>query len=170
MGFPGEAEMKSICIAAVFIALAPVPAFAAPHEGSAFIRDYDSDHDGKVTRAEFDAGRVARFTATDANGDGWVSESEYVSEYQVRLERELATSGQSDEKKAEERQRQMRQAHVRFGILDQDKDARMTQAEYDASGARAFAEQDDDKDGIVTAADAAATAARRLAARQTGAQ
>jgi len=82
------------------------------------------------------------------------------------LEQQLAASDLSEEKKTEERQRQIRQTHVRFGVLDKDKDAKMVQAEYDASGARAFAEQDDDKNGIVTAADVAATAARRLAARE----
>jgi hypothetical protein len=41
----------------------------------------------------------------------------------------------------------------------------MAQAEYDASGARAFAEQDADKDGIVTAADVQATNARMAAMR-----
>lgn len=141
-------------------------AVAAPHEGSAFIHDYDADHDGQVSRAEFDAGRVARFKATDANGDGWVSEDEYVQEYSARLEQQLAASDRSTEKKVEERQRQIRQTHVRFGVLDKDKDGKMAQAEYDLSGARAFAEQDNDKDGIVTAADAATTAARQLAARQ----
>lgn len=152
-------------LAATLIATAG-SAIAAPHEGSAFIRDYDSNHDGQVTRAEFDAVRAARFKATDANGDGWVSETEYVGEYSVRLEQQLAASDLTDEKKVEESQRQIRQAHVRFGVLDKDKDQKMIQAEYDASGARAFAEQDDDKDGIITQADAAATAARQLAARE----
>lgn len=142
------------------------PALAAPHEGSAFIHDYDADHDGQVARAEFDAGRAARYRATDANGDGWVSEAEYVREYSTRLEQQLAASDRTEDKKVEERQRQIRQTHVRFGVLDKDKDSRMSQAEYDASGARAFAEQDHDKDGIVTATDAAATAARQIAARQ----
>lgn len=152
-------------LTAALLALAG-PAFAAPHEGSAFIHDYDADHDGQVTRAEFDAGRVARFRATDANRDGWVSETEYVHEYSARLEQQLAASDRSDDKKGEERQRQIRQTHVRFGILDKNKDGQMSQAEYDASGARAFAEQDNDGDAIVTASDAAATAARQLAARQ----
>lgn len=152
-------------LAAVLLVIAGT-ATAAPHEGSAFIHDYDADHDGQVTRAEFDAGRVARFKATDANGDGWLSEEEYVREYHARLEQQLAASDRSEEKKSEERQRQMRQAHVRFDVLDKDKGGKMTQAEYDASGARAFAEQDNDKDGIVTATDAAATAARQLAARE----
>lgn len=141
-------------------------ALAAPHEGSAFIHDYDSDHDGQVTRHEFDAARVARFKATDANGDGWLSEEEYVGEYQARLEQQLAASDRNEEKKTEESQRQMRQAKVRFAVLDKDKDGKMTQAEFDASGARAFAEQDNDKDGIVTATDAAATAARQRDAQE----
>ena len=145
-------------------------ALAAPHEGSAFIHDYDADHDGQVSRAEFDTGRVARFKATDANGDGWVSENEYVQEYSARLEQQLAASDRNEEKKTEERQRQIRQTHARFGVLDKDKDGKMSQAEYDLSGARAFAEQDNDKDGIVTATDAAATAARQLAAREKAAQ
>jgi Ca2+-binding EF-hand superfamily protein len=151
-------------LAAALIAVG-APAIAAPHGGEAFIHDYDANQDGQVTHAEFDAGRVARFKATDANGDGWVSEDEYVAEYSSRLEQQLATSSLTDEKKVEERQRQIRQAHVRFGVLDKDKDAKMTHAEYDASGTRAFAEQDNDKDGTVTQTDAAATAAR-LAARE----
>lgn len=140
-------------------------AIAAPHGGSAFIHDYDTDHDGQVTRAEFDAARVQRFQATDANKDGWVSEDEYVSEYSARLEQQLAASNETEEKKTEERQRQIRQTHVRFNVLDGNKDKQMTQAEFDVSGARAFAEQDDDKNGVVTQADVAATAARREAQR-----
>jgi hypothetical protein len=158
--------MKYPLILTAAAVLATCPAFAAPHEGSTFIHDYDTDHDGRVTRQEFDAVRAARFKATDANGDGWLSEEEYVAEYQARLEAQLAASDKSEEKKAEERQRQIRQAHVRFGVLDANKDGKIQQAEYDASGARAFAEQDDDKDGVVTAADAAATAARHAAARE----
>ena len=154
-----------LSLTAALLAL-PVTTIAAPHEGSAFIHDYDADHDDQVTRAEFDGGRTARFKATDANGDGWLSEEEYVDEYHARLEQQLAASDQTEEKKTEERQRQMRQAKVRFGVLDKDKDAKMTRAEYDASGARAFAEQDDDKDNIVTAADAAATRAKQVAAQQ----
>jgi len=150
--------------ATLFTTLAP--ALAAPHEGSAFIHNYDTDHDGQVTRAEFDAVRVTRFKTTDANHDGWVSEDEYVGEYSARLEQQLATSNLTEDKKTEERQRQIRQTHVRFGVLDKDKDKKMVQAEYDASGARAFAEQDDDKDGTVTQSDATATAARQKAARE----
>ncbi|BBK41235.1 hypothetical protein STVA_12550 [Allostella vacuolata] len=147
------------------LALLATGAVAAPHGGSAFIRDYDRDRDGQVTRAEFDAVRDARYKATDADGDGVLDEAEYVGEYTVRLDAELAASTETAEKKAEERQRQLRQAHVRFGALDRNKDARIDRAEYDASGARAFEEQDDDKDGIVTQADAAARRAKRAASQ-----
>jgi len=153
---------------ALLAVLAPAPALAAPHGGAAFIADYDSDHDGRVTRAEYDAVRHARFRATDTSGDGWLSEAEYVGEYQARLETQLATSDLPDDKKLEERQRQTRQAHVRFGVLDKDEDGRMQQAEYDASGARAYAEHDGDADGIVTAADAARTDAPRTASATPG--
>ncbi|MET0361767.1 MAG: hypothetical protein ABW048_08465 [Sphingobium sp.] len=146
--------------------LSATAATAAPHEGSAFIHDYDGNKDGTVTRAEFDAVRAERFKATDADKDGTVSEAEYVGEYSARLEQQLAASTGSEAMKTEERERQIRQAHVRFNILDSNKDEKMQQSEYDASGARAFAQQDDDKDGIVTAADAAATAARQIAARE----
>jgi len=154
-----------VLTAAAAALLAAAPASAAPHEGRAFLHDYDADHDGAVTRAEFEAGRTARFAATDTNGDGWVSDAEYLAEFTVRFEAELAASNESAAKKDEERVRQVRQTHVRFGVLDRDKDGRMTKADYDASGARAFDGQDDDKDGIITAADVAATSARRAEAQ-----
>ncbi|HEX7820054.1 MAG TPA: hypothetical protein VF463_05485 [Sphingobium sp.] len=159
--------MKPVLILAAAAALSTATAAsAAPHGGSAFIHDYDTNHDGTVSRAEFDAERTARFKATDANRDGTVSEEEYVGEYSARLEQQLAASTDGAEARTEERQRQIRQAHVRFGILDTNKDQKLQQAEYDVSGARAFAQQDDDRNGIVTQADADATAARQLAARE----
>lgn len=161
-----EFAVKSmIPLAALSLAIAAAPASAAPHDGSAFIHDYDLNQDGKVTRAEFETARVERFRATDVNGDGWVSEDEYIGEYRARLEQQLAASDRAEDKKVEERQRQIRQAHVRFGVLDRDKNARMVAAEYHASGDRAFGEQDADKDGAITAADVAASEARRLATR-----
>lgn len=158
--------MKTAFVLATLLLGTAGASIAAPHEGRAFIHDYDTNNDGHVTRAEFDAVRVARFQNTDANNDGWVSQDEYVGEYSARLEQQLAASDLTEEKKDEERQRQIRQAHVRFGVLDKDKDQKMAQAEYNASGARAFVEQDNDKDGMVSQADVAATAARQLAASE----
>lgn len=155
--------MMTLRLLAAAVGLVASAAMAAPHGGHAFIRDYDADGDGRVTRAEFDTVRDARFKATDANRDGTVDEPEYVGEYTTRLNAQLAASGQAAERKAEERQRQIRQAHVRFRALDTNKDQRIDKAEYDASGDRAFAQQDDDKDGTVTMSDVAATTAKRAA-------
>ncbi|MGK6356375.1 hypothetical protein ACMGDH_14260 [Sphingomonas sp. DT-207] len=148
-------------IAAGFTAL---PA-AAQHAGDAFIAAFDSNGDGSLTRAEYDAARAARFKATDADGDGAFSEEEYVAEFTARFEQQLAKSDRSAEKKAEERQRQIRQTHVRFGVLDTNKDSRIGRDEYDRVAERSFAEQDADKNGIVAANDVAATTAKRTAAR-----
>ncbi|HVK42909.1 MAG TPA: hypothetical protein VM471_10565 [Phenylobacterium sp.] len=140
-----------LALTAALLAFGAASAHAAPHEHSAFITDYDLDKDGKVTAAEFKTVRDQRFAATDVNKDGGVDESEYVAEYQGRLTAQLAASTESAERKAEEEVRQIRQAHVRFGVLDKDKDQKMSPAEFAASGDRAFAEQDGDGDGVVTA-------------------
>jgi hypothetical protein len=134
-------------------------AAAAPHALTAFVADYDANKDGEVTREEFDAGRTVRFAATDANKDGWVSDAEYLAEYEPRLDARLAASTDTAEEKTSTRLREIRQTHVRFGVLDKDKNGQMSKAEYDASGARAFAEQDKNKDGKISAADAEAAKA-----------
>jgi len=146
--------------AAASIGFVALPA-QAQHAGNAFLAAYDTNHDGKLPRAEYDAARAGRFAATDADKDGGISEAEYVGEFTARLDAQLAASADSAEKKAEERTRQIRQTHVRFGVLDTDKDGRISRAEYDAIAAKSFAEQDADKDGVITAADVAATAAAR---------
>ena len=140
-----------LALTAALLALGAASAHAAPHEHSAFITDYDIDKDGKVTAAEFKTIRDQRFAAMDLNKDGFVDEAEYVSEYQGRLSAQLAASSDTAEHKAEEEVRQIRQAHVRFGVLDSDKDKKMSAEEFAASGARAFAEQDGDGDGVVSA-------------------
>lgn len=157
---------KILITAAIAAILAPTLLTAAPHDGKAFIKDYDTNKDGQVTRAEFDAVRTARFAVTDTNKDGWVSDAEYLAEYSVRLEQELAASTMTDAKKAEERVRQVRQTHVRFGALDTDKDGKMQKSEYDFSGNRAFTGWDHDKDGVVTLADVTAVAAAHAAAEK----
>lgn len=41
-----------------------------------FLRDADTNHDGKITRAEYDASVKARFDAMDTNHDGKISKDE----------------------------------------------------------------------------------------------
>lgn len=115
------------------------------HSAEGFLALYDSNGDGKVDKAEFQRARDAQFTRTDTNGDGRLSANEYLAEFESRIDRRAATLDQGED----------RQAHVRFGVLDADKDGAMTFAEYQVSGKRLFDTADRNKDGVVDAADAA---------------
>jgi len=119
---------------------------AAPGHGKdGFVETHDANGDGKVTKEEFAAKRAANYKGLDLNGDGQVNELEYVSEYTFRLDKELA----------EQRARQIRQAHVRFGVLDTDKSATLSAAEFNESGDRMFSRLDNNSDGVVDAKDTA---------------
>ncbi|EJL32982.1 EF-hand domain-containing protein [Novosphingobium sp. AP12] len=116
---------------------------AAPGHGKdAFAGENDTDHDGRVTSAEFTASRTAKYRAFDLDGDGKVSEADYVGEFSSRFG-----------KGAKAPEGQLKQAHVRFGVLDTDKDGNLTLAEFNASGERMFRKLDSNGDGVVDASD-----------------
>ncbi|CAN7244623.1 hypothetical protein [Caulobacter sp. LjRoot300] len=139
------AAAASLCVAS--------PAFAASHARDTFIKEQDLNGDGSVSKDEFKAGRDKQFAGVDANRDGALSHDEYVGEFTARLTKRLAASTDTAEKKEEERVRQLRQADVRFGVLDTDKSDGITPAEFDYSGWRMFVTHDTNKDGAVSAAD-----------------
>lgn len=126
---------------------------AASHARDTFIQEQDQNGDGVVTKDEYAATRAIQFARTDANGDGVISQTEYVAEFKARLEKKLAASDRTPEKKQEERERQMRQTDVRFNVLDSDKNGAITRAEFDYSGWRMFVHHDTNEDGVVSAAD-----------------
>jgi Ca2+-binding EF-hand superfamily protein len=70
---------------------------------------FDANNDGRVTRAEFDAGQKARFAAADANRDGFVT---------------------PEEMRASMRQRM---ADRRFARLDTDHNGQISKAEFEAA-------------------------------------
>jgi hypothetical protein len=144
--------MKTKLIAFAAALALSAPAFAQDNASTArghsradFMTDYDANSDAVVARAEFDARRSEHFGRFDTNGDGRVSEEEYVAEYAARLDAELAAT----------RERQLRQAHVRYGVLDADHNSDMTRAEFDASGARMFSRLDTNTDSVVDERDTA---------------
>ena len=118
-----------------------VLAMPTTHSLAGFMELYDEDADGLVTRGEFDEQRRRAFAASDANGDGVLSADEYHREFEDRVDRQADSV----------RERQLKQARVRFGVLDADKDGSVSLAEYTAVGMRGFDNWDTDGDGLVSA-------------------
>lgn len=114
------------------------------HTAAGFLELYDENGDGEVDLAEYRRVRDTQFARTDSNGDGRLVLDEYLAEFETRVDRRIAALDQGSD----------RQVHVRFGVLDADKDGRMTFAEYQVSGKRLFETADRNKDGVVDAADA----------------
>lgn len=115
------------------------------HSKREFLETYDANKDDKVSKEEFAAKRSVDHKDLDLNENGSVNELEYINEYTLRLDKELA----------ERRARQIRQAHVRFGVLDTDKDGVLSAQEFAASGDRMFSRLDTSGDGFVDTADTA---------------
>jgi hypothetical protein len=123
----------------------PAERAAGGHEKINFLDFYDADGDASVPRAEFDSQRAKDFDRINSSHDGAVTESQYVDEFAVRLDRQLQA----------ERQGQIKQAHVRFGVLDTNKDGHISREEFNASGRKMFDALDTNKDGVVDEKDGA---------------
>jgi len=136
--------MRTVLRLCVFLAF-PMLASAASHDLMTFIGEYDLDHNGSVSKEEFDQERDRRFALTDVDHDGGLSHDEYVGEFRARALEKKPT--------AEKLAAQMKQADVRFGVLDSNKDARISPAEYASSGWAMFVHHDYTKDGAVSAKD-----------------
>lgn len=123
---------------------------AGGHGLKAFLGSYDTNRDGAVPRAEFDAIRLQRFRAADTNGDGVLSEAEYVAEYEGRLKRQYFDEGRQPDKAYEN---SIKQAHVRYAIVNRARDGKFTQAEDNAIADKTFKGMDTNGDGTVSRTD-----------------
>jgi hypothetical protein len=145
------APMKHSLLATL-LSLAALPAVAASHSSTTFMTEQDLNGDGKVSLAEFRLGRQVEFVRIDFNADGQLNEAEYLGEFEGRLMARVSKTADA-EKRKEELQRQMRQAKVRFGVLDADKDGSISLEEFQATGLRMFKLHDRNEDSTVDEAD-----------------
>ncbi len=125
-----------LLLAAAAVALSAVAAPANAHRGLHMFRQADADKDGKVTRAEFDAARNARFAGIDANKDGALEVSELRAwkrtwPARARDARFKALDADGDGKIGVEEFVAKRKAQ--FGGIDTDKDGAIGKAEFDAA-------------------------------------
>lgn len=130
---------------------AATPGPAAPAGGhglSAFIGGFDVNRDGVVTRQEYDSVRAQRFAAADTNHDGVLSEDEYVAEFAARLTQQYEGKAQDERYAAS-----IKQAHVRFKILDTDHDGKLTLEEENAIAEKTFKRTDTNGDGKIDQTD-----------------
>lgn len=123
---------------------------AGGHGLDAFLGSYDANRDGVVTRAEFDTIRLQRFQAADTNGDGVLSEAEYVAEFEARLKRQYFDAGRQPDAAYDNG---IKQAHVRFGIVNRARDGKFTRAEDQAIADKTFKGLDTNNDGSISKAD-----------------
>jgi len=81
---------KTYWIAAVLVAGlgVGVVGMASAHQGGPgriSFETLDTNGDGKLTQAELEAQKAARFTATDTNGDGMLSADEMLAQGKARI-------------------------------------------------------------------------------------
>ncbi len=122
---------KVLITAAALTFVATAVAFAQDTQGGGrFAQMFamaDANHDGAITRAEFEAARAARFTQMDADHNGTLSASEMPQ----------------------------RRAQPAGGQLrgDANGDGSVSRAEWDAEGARMFSRLDANNDGSISQAE-----------------
>ncbi|MGQ0674158.1 MAG: EF-hand domain-containing protein [Hyphomicrobium sp.] len=140
------------------------------------LKRYDSNADGRVTWAEFEAGRRKWFQKLDKNGDGKVEDTEaprymkrqaeskkgistldaMLESAQARFKRmdtngdgvvEMGEAAGGDATRREARAKRM------LGRLDADKDGKLSAQEYMAPASERFQKLDVDRDGRITEVD-----------------
>jgi Ca2+-binding EF-hand superfamily protein len=97
----------------------------------------DSNKDGTIDRAEFDAQGAARFKALDANGDGFVTQDEMKAFHEAQRAKFDAAKGEMGGKFLK-----------RF---DKDSDGKISATEWPKDGRLKFEKVDANSDGFVTA-------------------
>jgi Ca2+-binding EF-hand superfamily protein len=130
------------------------------HNKKGMFSKYDNNQDGVITKAEHQLRRRADFDLTDEDNNGWVSQDEYLFEYQNRMDKQIAKT----------RLAAIKQTYVRFGVLDKNEDGQMTIEEYQFSGQRSFNRWDSDKNDLVSMSEALPEARKNPELQSSSAQ
>jgi hypothetical protein len=118
------------------LALGAFPAFANEHDGASKLKKLDSDGDGRVSRAEFVAGKQQKIQKLDANNDGVVTAGEAPAKAEKK--HWWSRSDKSADK---------------VNTADANSDGQVTAAEASAAADIAFDKHDANADGFLTAAE-----------------
>jgi Ca2+-binding EF-hand superfamily protein len=89
------------------------------------LKRVDTDKDGKISKAEFDAEGSKLFAKLDQNSDGKISESEMPQRHWARFGGKM------------------------FDRMDADQDGKVTKAEFEAAGEKLFQRMDKNGDGVI---------------------
>src|SRR6266481_5335229 len=141
--------LKLIPIAAFLLFTSPAlaapgdtaPAEAKPDRPVTGMMRYDTNKDGFVDRAEWNAGQEARFKELDTNKDGKLSQDELFARTPAAPGNVLPSD------------RQFERQTAYFQRIDTDKDGFVSKAEFMAQADRNFARCDLDKDGRINTAE-----------------
>jgi Ca2+-binding EF-hand superfamily protein len=118
------------------------PVFAGGGKGAMWL-DADTNKDGSIDRAEFDALRGTHFAAFDANSDGLLTAEEFKAAREKRRAEMKSHAGQNGDVS--------RHGEGMLKRIDTSGDGRVTADEWQASSLQRFVRLDADGDGAISA-------------------
>jgi hypothetical protein len=130
---------------------APDNTVAKPARATSGVMRYDTNGDGWVDKAEWNAGQEARFKELDTDKDGKLSQDELFARTPAAPGNVLPTD------------RQFERQSAYFRRVDTDRDGFVSKAEFMAQADRNFARCDLDRDGRINTAECRQALRRRPA-------
>jgi Ca2+-binding EF-hand superfamily protein len=123
--------------------------------GAMMLQDLDADKNGSISKAEFEAGTLKRFTAGDADGNGNLTEAEFAAGAKLMAaermkQREDARKARAEQRHGERSERRMARM---FDALDADNDGAVAQVELAEHAAERFDSLDANNDGVIQASE-----------------